>query len=368
MTKIIDVESVVDGPVKPKKRASKKSISRVKKTTPAEKASPTAKRKKQSKKGEVVLCHWNGRFGNRMHQYAYGATYAKKFKLDFVLPGEWEGTRLFKNQYHIVSDDDELRLYLNQTQKEFDNLDSRSRAMQAYGARKNKEYVYVNPDNPKEVYAGKTHVYYDSVCAYSKNIFEGQSQKFLKKVFEFNQHVKNLDDYKKFEDIQGTYDVAHLRRDDVSNAEYNRVNIQGYSVLSKKSYERAFKRFDVDPAGVQWISDDYSRKWHNDREDRARGGWKYPEGSSYMGPDVVFDWLHDFFKMYFARNVFRANSSFSWWAGFLSPVAQFYSPVVNKQHIYGRDNDGEEKEIDLKFVKGNQPHWMHNQPDIIIKP
>ena len=72
--------------------------------------------------------------------------------------------------------------------------------------------------------------------------------------------------------------------------------------------------------------------------------------------------------MYFARNVFRANSSFSWWAGFLSPTAQFYSPVVNKQHIYGRDNDGEKKEIQLKFVKGNHPHWMHNQADIILKP
>ena len=87
-----------------------------------------------------------------------------------------------------------------------------------------------------------------------------------------------------------------------------------------------------------------------------------------MGPDVVFDWMNDFLKMYFARTIFRANSSFSWWAGFLSPTAKVYSPVVNKQHIYGRDNDGEEKEIDLKFVEGNEPHWMHNQPNIVFGP
>jgi hypothetical protein len=54
----------------------------------------------------VMLIHWNGRFGNRLHQYAYGATYAKVNDMDFQLPSEWEGTHIFKNQKHSVVEDD----------------------------------------------------------------------------------------------------------------------------------------------------------------------------------------------------------------------------------------------------------------------
>jgi len=79
-------------------------------------------------------------------------------------------------------------------------------------------------------------------------------------------------------------------------------------------------------------------------------GAEYQEG-------IVFDWLEDFLRLYFARTVFRANSSFSWWACFLSPTATVYSPVLDNQIIYGRDDKTEE--IEAYFVKGNQPHWMY---------
>jgi hypothetical protein len=46
----------------------------------------------------ILLSHWNGRFGNRMHQYAYGATYSKINNVSFILTTDWEGTYLFKNQ------------------------------------------------------------------------------------------------------------------------------------------------------------------------------------------------------------------------------------------------------------------------------
>jgi hypothetical protein len=42
-----------------------------------------------------------------------------------------------------------------------------------------------------------------------------------------------------------------------------------------------------------------------------------------------------------------------------------YSPVLDKQLIYGRD--GIEEEIDVEFVLGNHPHWMYGNDDIIIK-
>ena len=87
---------------------------------------------------------------------------------------------------------------------------------------------------------------------------------------------------------------------------------------------------------------------------RFRGGWTYPTGSEYL-PGVIFDWLDDFLKLYFARTIFRANSSFSWWAAMLSPTAKVFSPVIDTNHIYGVDGT---EEITVDFVEGNHPHWL----------
>ena len=69
---------------------------------------------------------------------------------------------------------------------------------------------------------------------------EQNSKKKILKWLEFTDEVKNLDIYKRLEDKQGTYDIAHLRRDDISNANYNKNNPQAYSVVSKQSYLKAF--------------------------------------------------------------------------------------------------------------------------------
>ena len=50
----------------------------------------------------LLQLRWRGRFGNRMFQYAYGATYARLTGLPFWIPADWEGTRLFKHQPHPV--------------------------------------------------------------------------------------------------------------------------------------------------------------------------------------------------------------------------------------------------------------------------
>jgi hypothetical protein len=80
-------------------------------------------------------------------------------------------------------------------------------------------------------------------------------------------------------------------------------------------------------------------------------------------PGIIFDWLEDFLRLYFARTIFRANSSFSWWAAFLSPQARVFSPVLDVQHIYGVDGM---EEISVEFVEGNHPHWMFDNEDIVI--
>lgn len=300
-----------------------------------------------------------------MHTYAYAAQYSRKFGIDCILPSEWEGTRLFKHQKHYVMDDDELRLLLNQSQPNFDNLEARSRAIEAFNKKTGSSFEYLNPDYPQENWLGKRAVFIDSVCAYHPTIFEQISRDYLKnEVFVFSDEVRNTDFFKRYSARQGTYDVAHLRRDDIASVSYNKNNVQGYSVLSKESYTKAFRKYGFNPEKIEWISDDYLAKWHTDRQESRRGGWTYPIGSEYMGSDLIFDWLPDFIKLYFARTIFRANSSFSWWAGFLSPTAKVYSPVIHRQVIYGRDSY---EEVDYEFVEGNHPHWMYGCSDIRFK-
>ena len=308
----------------------------------------------------IILVHWNGRFGNRIHQYAYGVTYSKMFNVPFQLPSDWEGTHLFKRQYHTVVEDDTLRLEINQTHPDLNNIEFRSHAVQ-------KLYPNAKRIHPEMVNQNYTDhgvpVFFDSVCAYSSTVFSPMSKGYLLEVFEFSDEVKETEAYKYWNDRKGTYDIAHLRRDDIANAHYNKHNPQGYSVVSKESYLKAFEKFGFDPDKIEWTSDDVTGRWHQ-REKAENFGWDYPTGSRYR-PGFVFDWLEDFLRLYFARTIFRANSSFSWWACFLSPTATVYSPVLDKQLIYGRD--GIEEEIEVDFVEGNHPHWMYGNDNIIIK-
>lgn len=308
----------------------------------------------------ILLLHWHGRFGNRMHQYAYGATYTRLNGCEFWLPSDWEGRRLFKTQHHKLLPDRGLRARLGQTTPPFNDLQYRLTEAQ----RLFPKLSLIQPHHPRENYRKrKRPLCFDSICAYHPSVFSAMSRRHLRSVFEFSDEVKHLDIYKWLEDRQGTYDIAHLRRGDVSNAVYNQTHLQGYSVLSKTSYLAAFEKYGFDPAAIEWVSDDLTGRWHPDRAPSVRGGWRYPSGSEYL-PGVIFDWLEDFLRLYFARTIFRANSSFSWWAAFLAPHARVFSPVVDKRHIYGVDGT---EEIEVDFVEGNHPHWMSRVADIVIR-
>jgi hypothetical protein len=324
------------------------------------------------KKYTVMLAHWNGRFGNRMHQYAYGATYAKNNDVNFELPSDWEGTHIFKNQKHTVVEDDELRLWLNQTSPELDTLEARLNAIKSFTERSGEQFNYVNVDKPEENYRKQGNVTFDSVCAYHDSIFKSMSKDYLlNDVFAFNDHVKNSEIYKRLEDKQGTYDIAHLRRDDISNVNYKQNG--GYSVVSKKSYKKAFKEHGYDPEQVKWTSDDWTGNWGVGKPSQ-NFGWNYPEGAVY-NPEHIFDFFEDFLKLYFARTIFRANSSFSWWAAFLSEQreqpAKIFAPRLDKKILYAsKENYKEEGEFD--FEEGNHPHWLcttqeNRCNDIVIK-
>jgi hypothetical protein len=53
----------------------------------------------------LLQLRWRGRFGNRLFQYAYGATYARVTGLKFWIPA----TRLFRHQPHRVVEHNDIR-------------------------------------------------------------------------------------------------------------------------------------------------------------------------------------------------------------------------------------------------------------------
>ena len=302
---------------------------------------------------KLILSHWHGKFGNRMHEYAFASTYAKKYGLSFEAFSHWEGTFLFKNPQYKLIENDILRQYLRNGSL---SIDDRNKKVIEYYPEA--EYLDAHAENdPYRQFA--CQVIFDSLSAYNNYIFDGMDANFIKSIFEFTDLVKETKSYKYWESIKGTYDVAHLRRDDIANIEFNLNNIQGYSVISKDSYFKAFEKFGFDKDKIEWVSDDFINKWHTDRPQTKQLGWEFPEGEIY-DKEILFDWLDDFLKIYFARTVFRANSSFSFWACFLSPTAKVYSPIIDKQLIYGRN--GLTKEIDVEFSEGNDNHWMHFDP------
>jgi hypothetical protein len=204
-----------------------------------------------------------------MHQYAYGVTYSKMFNVPFYLPSDWEGTHLFKRQYHTVIEDDTLRLEINQTQPALNTIEFKTQAVQ-------KVYPNAKHIHPEMINQNYTDhgvaVLFDSVCAYSSTVFAPMSKSYLLDVFEFSDEVKETEAYKYWDSRKGTYDIAHLRRDDIANASYNKHNPQGYSVVSKESYIKAFEKFGFDPDKIEWTSDDVTGKWHNEKKQKILDG------------------------------------------------------------------------------------------------
>lgn len=285
-----------------------------------------------------------------MHQYAFAVTYKRLNNTPYYTHSDWEGSKLFKVREDSVIDIPELVNGLNDGSILGEKRDELVKRF-IPNIRK------IEPLHYPENYRKYDHpVFFDSLSAYNDSVFEQMNKSHLIKVFEFSDEVKETDSYKYWSNRAGTYDIAHLRRDDIASPEFNKANIQGYSVLSKESYYKAFKYYGFDPDKMEWCSDDYLRQWHSDRPVGERLSWSYPNGAEYK-PGIMFDWLEDFLRLYFARTVFRANSSFSFWACFLSPTATVYSPILDNQIIYGRDDRLEEIQAD--FAMGNEAHWMY---------
>ena len=293
----------------------------------------------------ISLIHWIGRFGNRMFQFLYGKNYEKTFGVEFRQVSLWEGDFLFKNCKTNLIPHEQFRKELLRYGGILHGHQSEEwhKIISAHNKRSGQNLSFIYPyDEPQW---GKKDVCLDCACWDSPFIFKKYDKSFVKELFEFSDELKASDTYKRAEDKQGTYDVAHLRRDDIMYSDTN--HNWNYPVISKLSYDKAFYTFDVDPAKVEWVSDDFPSY--------PTQGWQYPEGSPKLSKEPFFDFVPDFLKLYFARKVFRANSSFSWWASFLNPEGTIYSPLLHKRIIYSETNE----ELNCEFIEGNSPHFMH---------
>lgn len=322
----------------------------------------------------ILQRRWIGRFGNRVHQYAYAATYKKKYDVDYFVISRWEGDHLFKHKQHEVIQDHELREVLISFKNDSRFYSARLNPVEEYATQIQQPIKDFSPQNPDETWiVPDSHVTFENLCAYEPRIFEGMSKThLLDEVFVFSDEVTNTEIYRRFEDRQGKYDIAHLRRDDVARLDKKSI----YPCISKLSYLRAFKKYGIDPVGVEWTTDDCSGKWGVGSpldHSKKKLGFRYPTGSILDADgNIIFDWFPDFLRIYFARNIFRANSSFSFWAAFIAlqrpDPPNVFSPRINERIFFG-DPDTPGQELYCDFEPGNHPHWMLNSrcPDIFIQ-
>ncbi|MAG28208.1 hypothetical protein CMI47_22010 [Candidatus Pacearchaeota archaeon] len=151
-----------------------------------------------------------------------------------------------------------------------------------------------------------------------------QHQKFLdimnpddvRKWFTFKKQWRDI--FKKPKDF---YVAAHLRHGDY-------VNGEKYCTISEECYIESCVKFGYEKEDVIVVSEEK----------------RQPEDSGNM------DFLYDFFVLTEADVLFRSNSTFGWWAGFLGNQKIVYSPDVQGkagQHM-----------IDVDFVEGNYPCHM----------
>jgi hypothetical protein len=139
----------------------------------------------------------------------------------------------------------------------------------------------------------------------------------LREWFKFRQVW--LDQFPRKDDV---YVATHVRRGDYTTVYPNifcTIANEAYDLAIREAGYAAYRRVDV-------------------REDSP---------TEFRLPG--FEFMQDFFTIYNAPVVFRANSTFSWWAATLGHAREVYSPVVEGLRGYQKE---------VKFVKGNWPRCV----------
>lgn len=307
----------------------------------------------------IYQLHWIGRFGNRIFQYAFINDWARRNNGHAYLPSNWEGTTLFKTSpYSSVVEDDTFRCAINQTGK-FDNITFRKEALERFNKRTNQSIEF----RDTRCFQDRKHVAFDDLNSmYIRSILQDMDPQHIRKVFEFSDEVKATPVYQDIIKEKGKYIVAHLRRGDISQKNYSGA----HSMVTKDSYYKAFEKFGDSSEHIIWLSDDkkertnkpymFSKDYYNCSVGHQ---WKYPRGEKKQNKDILFDFLPELLLLVFAKKIYRANSSFSWFGSFLSD-AIIYSPIVKPKTP---ECKGKFFEIDTEFACNNCEPFMGSREE-----
>ena len=118
--------------------------------------------------------------------------------------------------------------------------------------------------------------------------------------------------------------VAHLRRGD-----YTTTYANVFCSSDESAYTAAVKEHGWSDMVIHWVREDRPVEFKN-------------RGLEYL-------WLIDFTTLMKAKVLFRANSTFSWWAATLGNPQFVYSPVV--EGLRGHQTN-------VQFVSGNIPRCV----------
>lgn len=319
--------------------------------------------KKQQKNYIFCLQFWGG-FGNNMHQVAFACTYAAKHHLDVILPKHWMGTYMFEQPktFNIYYADDvpEARDILNQmnglTHKSHTKHDLEL-VLEKY--KYTNWSILSNVEHSKNVYdytsSGGNVIFLD-LAAYNQEIFTHMNLNMLQnEIFVFSKTIRELETYDIWEKRKGTYSAVHVRRGDS-------VKVNWFIQIDIDSYKNKINSNNSNNNNnLIWVSDDMKLSTVTSGNHKTKLGWKIKNlYEKYFKPKTGWHWnglgdaLEDFLILVFARTVYRANSSFSFWASVLNPYQDIYSPDLTKI------NPGKEKQSSyhVDFINSNQPHWF----------
>ena len=125
--------------------------------------------------------------------------------------------------------------------------------------------------------------------------------------------------------------VAHLRRGD-----YISRCAHVFCIISEDSYLKACDKFGINKEKIVWLSEETQKR------------------SEDLDSDLQF--LPDFFTMINSKILLRANSTFSFWAGFFNKN-KVYSPVVKTGKVGFQE---------AEFVEGNTTSIANCNDDFIF--
>lgn len=309
---------------------------------------------------EIYQLHWFGRFGNRIFLYIFVNEWARLNNGVGYLPSKWEGDTLFEaSTYCKVVTDDILRLEINQTHPSMDNAAYRKSSLNRFNQRNNTNIVYLDTRNITDE---KQIAFDDLNCMYFRSMHKKMDPIEIKKLFIFKQEIIKSKLYQDISEHKGTYIVAHLRRGDIASRNYRGA----HSMVTKESYLEAFRQYGVPEEDVIWLSDDSTERtkmpfmFSKDYYSISKGHlWSYPEGEHPQNNEIIFDFLIELLLLKFAKKIFRANSSFSWFGAFISE-AEVYSPVITSKPTNLRNSF---YKMDCKFVPGNKEGFMGSKEE-----